>query len=240
MKQIQIIFFFLLVVTSGKAQETAKDWLLKMNKAYTEARSVSMDINILYYQLQAAPKPASNFAGTVKMAGANYYASLMGQTVVGNKNCVLVIDEEQKTVNYMKPFLAGDKKAPANVYNPSAQIDSLVRSSALTLINTTGINRRIRLQLRDHAMYEKMEVVINAADGHVEEMTYWYKKTEEAPQAAKVIVTYSQVKLNTNIPESVFSEKKYIQKKNGIWTGIGSCSGYIVNDQTKLKLPDND
>jgi outer membrane lipoprotein-sorting protein len=215
------------------AQENAKSWLEKMNDKYKNAKSISFTFQANYYSSAIQQSPSTSMKGNVKFSGTNYYSDAMGEIVIVNKKYMLLIDKTQKTIT----CLPGSEKDSPKKDAAAGQPDSTwLDASKMKLLTTSGTSRKIEISGND-PIYEKTEITINAITFEMEQVIFYYKKQEDGA-SPRLIVNYTNVKFD-NVPgEADFSEKKYIQKKNGKLSATTAYSAYKIIDLTSGKLPE--
>lgn len=224
MKHLSIILFlfYSLAVT---AQEDGKAWLERMNRTYANASSVQMSFVVDYYGSTKQTTPTTSAKGQVRYSGSNYYSDAMGQIVIVNKKYMLLIDKAQHTIT----CLPGTGKQKADKSTTTGQPDSAwLSANKILLLNTDGPFRRLEISGND-PVYEKTEITINAQTYALEQVVFFYQKQEDGSKP-KLVVRYTDVRLNSGLTEADFSEKQYIQKKNGTLIAAPAWSNYKIID----------
>lgn len=208
------------------SQDDGKTWLDRMNKTYGTATSLSMNFSVDYYPTNLHTAPASTMKGEIRYSGTNYYSDAMGQIVVINKKYMLIIDKTQHTITCLPG--SGNQK-PNNQQVVAGQPDSSwAAATKIKLLNTDGDSRRVEISGND-PFYEKTEITINATTYQLEQVVFYYRKQEDG-SSPKLLVRYSNVKINAGLTDAEFSEKKYIQKKNGELVASPAWSSYKIID----------
>jgi hypothetical protein len=225
-------YLFLLftgVSTIISAQETGKQWLDRMNDLYKSATSISMSFQADYYALSAQASPSTTMKGEVRYNGAGYYSDAMGQIVITNKNYTLLIDKKQKTITCLP---GAHKTNEATTGQPDT---TWADASKIKLLDNSGPSRRIEISGND-PFYEKTEITINANTHELEQVIFYYKKQDDGT-TPKLVVKYANVRFNAGVSTADFSEKKYIQKKNGKLTVTPAFSAYKIIDLMEGPIP---
>jgi hypothetical protein len=209
-----------------------KELIRKMNDVYANSKSVSMSFEVNYFELSSQLDPTTRAKGEVKYSGRNYYSDAMGQVVLVNKNYSLIIDKAQHTITCLPGSEQSkkEKQAQANAQPGGAPDSSWAAATKVKLLDQQGDSRRVEI-IGNDGIYEKTILKINAKTYALEEVVYYYKKLENG-SSPKLVVTYSSIKFNAVINEADFSEKKYIQKKNGKLIASPAWSNYEVIDLT--------
>jgi outer membrane lipoprotein-sorting protein len=224
MKKIMCICLWLLPV-AGIAQE-GRELLKKVNAAYSNAAGVSMAFDVEYYATQNQSQPTMKSSGEVRYDKKHYYSRMMGQTVVVNQRYSLVVSESQHTI----AVYPGSKENLKQQQDFASLPDtSLSASSVITVIAQTGTTRRIKIVEKD-GLYSSTELLVNTTTMALEEVVFYYRKLENGT-TPKVVVKYSGVRFGAT-DESLYSEKQFVQKKNGQLTAAPAWSGYQIIDLT--------
>lgn len=219
----------LLVISTALQAQDARDWLLRMNRAFAGSKTCDMSFSMQYYASKRDQRPQLSASGKVAFGQGFYFSSFMGKTVLSNKRCSVVIDDNEKQIVYL-PSMEQPKEKPKT---PSLEflLDSaLLKTADARMISTTAAFARVRIFPKE-GIYESIEVQINALTFAMEELIYIYKPLEEGSPAVKAVIRYDSVRFNTSFDEARFSEKAYLVKHNGKWKGVGSRASYLVIDE---------
>jgi outer membrane lipoprotein-sorting protein len=209
------------------AQETALGWLKKMNNTYATATSIQLEFEAFYYNSHTRVNPVNTMKGKVKSSGDDYYSDAMGQEIIVNKKSMLIIDKTEKTITCLPG--SGKKKKQSGM--TTTEPDSAwLAATSITLLNTAGGTRTVVIK-EQNSMYEKTEIVINAVTCALERVTYYYNTIESGTKPC-FVVQYRNVVFNAAIPDSTFSEKKYIQRKGGTISPAAAWADYTIIDLT--------
>lgn len=222
---------FCAVITDAQ-QSSGRDDLLRMNENYSKAKSYSMTISVKVYESKVTSAEPTLYGGKVKKSADGYFASMKGITIIVNTNCSMMIDDNQKQIVYGSSN-GKNKKQEAQGKNLTYLPDSSLYGKNQIELQTSANGRKTYLVKTPGSSYfEKMLITINVLSNTLDEIVYYYKANEEI-SGSKVVVTYTDVKINSDIPPSAFSEKRYITKHGEQLNGIGKYSGYKLVDSTK-------
>lgn len=221
-----ILIFILSATLTLPAQETGQAWLKKMNDKYANATSIQLEFEASYYATHALNSPMNTMKGKVMYTGDNYYSDAMGQEIIISKKSMLIVNKEQKTITCLpgRDAKKKDEKATAT----AAPDSSWLAANEITLVNTTGATRTVVVKEKN-SIYEKTEITINAVTLAMEKVVYYYNAIETGSKPSFVVV-YKNVKFDEEIPDSQFSEKKYIKRKGGEILPAGAYSKYSIID----------
>lgn len=223
----------LLLLPSLALAQLEKELLLKMNETYFEAKSFSMNATVNVYEKRLGPNPSASYSGSMYKSGGMYYSELMGKITLVNSSCALIVDEEQKLMVYGKPWKMSNVSSKANI---PAMLDSVLFANA-TLKMKAKDGRRSIIEIRPkNSEYEKIEVTIGTAENTLQEVVYFFPANEDIPYQ-KITITYTDTKINSKIPSSVFSEGRFITKKSNKIQPAGKWASFRLVDQTDFKYP---
>lgn len=226
MNMLRIVYMLaLLIPVSGAAQE-GRALIRKVNEVYNDAPGVSMSFVMDYYASNTQKTPTVSTKGEVKYDKKHYYSKAMGQTVLVNSRYSLVVSEAQKSIS----LFPGNKESLKKQNELTALPDSGLPASAMvTVIAQTATSKRIKI-VEQGGLYSSTELLVNLTTYALEEVVFIYRKLENGT-VPKVIVRYNQVSFSP-LNDELFSEKKFIQKKNGQLTAAAAWSGYQIIDLT--------
>lgn len=235
MRKLFICLMSLLTIFSSTAQDWKKD-LLAMNKAYLDASSFSMNVQVQSYNLVSDITPQLNYKGKVASSKNNYYTSIMGKTSLYTQQCALLVDSKQKIILYQKN---DGSRIPQGGFS-IAQLDSafilMGKNMSVKYLVNTASEKRLQLSYKDN-MLSKVELSINPETNTITQLVYYYNTKHPAAgnSAEKVVVSYTGVELNKNIDNSLFSEKKYVTvKKNKVVPAQAYASYKLINPEESL------
>lgn len=221
-----LLIFLLSFSFALTAQETGQAWLKKMNDKYATATSIQLEFEASYYSTHKLSSPMTTMKGKVMYTGENYYSDAMGREIIINKKSTLIVDKEQKTITCLPGRDA--KKKDEKTTTAAAPDSAWLAATEITLLNTSGATRTVVVKEKN-SIYEKTEITINAVTLVMEKVVYYYNAIETGSKPSFVVV-YRNVKFDENIPDSQFSEKKYIQRKGGEIIPAGAYSKYSIID----------
>lgn len=218
------------------AQQEARAELIAMNKLYTGAQAFSMKVNVSVYKTNGSTHPSAVYSGEVKKKGTNYYSQMMSQKTIANENCMLVVDEERKSIAYSKPYKAGEPMDEAQL---GIMFDSLLFSKGtVRLLAESAKRKQIEIMPGNDLKYERILISINPVTRALEEVTYFYKTGSEG-FFGRVTIKYTDVNLNScGVDNAFFSEKNYISKVKGKVKGTGKYATYEINDHSNFNYKD--
>lgn len=230
----QFATFLLLLLVAVLHGQSAKQYLLKMNEVYSNARTLSMNVEVQYFMGTNDVTPFQRMKGDMAKSGASYYSSLMGKTTIVHKGLTLYVDEGQRLILYGKNEM--DKKSPL----PAEIPDSTVYGSdaTYTLGKGTATSVRVIITPKDKRIYRSIEMLINKQTYVMEEVVYRYTIEEDPAGSVQTVkLMYSAVMINQPVAESKFSTSKYVTRSKGKLVGTGAYAAYEVIEQPVIKTP---
>ncbi len=225
----KIMCLLLLLSSPLVHSQDEKKLIEKMNKAYMENSSFSMDVAVRLFATDGDIPSDMVHRGRVSKGKNEYYSSMMGQTTVCNSRCYLVIDEENRRILYSSANASKAFTKP--LADPSAVTDSLLKDSRLRTLSLEAGRRTIEIIPASSAMYDKIELTVNTANYALEKVVYLYKKAEDLPYK-RVEMLYSNVSFAPKEDKTLYSEATYVSKQRGKLRGIGKWASYQVTDMS--------
>jgi hypothetical protein len=204
----------------------------KITQAYIDAKEFSADVNVEGYRKKQDLSGIVIGKGLIRKSKENYYSRFKDDEMIVNKKCMLIVDHEQRNVKYFNS--ADMHKMPTSFEMP--KMDSLIKQ------NDSVVYKGITDGL-EHYVFYKAKATITRTDVYVSQTTHFIKnivyyyttsKTEGNYGMYKVVITYENIKLH-NVDNSFFSEKKYVDYKNGkpmLQTAYGNYK-LIIADKYK-------
>lgn len=206
-----IIYCFGLFQTMLHAQNLKEDMFKVAEKYQAYSFKMNIEMKINHWK---SDEPSKVEKGIVKKQGDNYFSDFGDQTTIKNKRYSLMLLKQEKYIQYI------DLTQLAKNDSSGYQHDYLEILKA----DTTNYNRNAKLISADD---KGKEYEVKVADGPIKKMrlkisnnyvlqqiTYFYEKTEESP-VKEVIITYNNVVFNPTFVSDEFSEKKYFRIVNG-------------------------
>ena len=226
---------FLLLIFFSVSAQTPVEMIISMNKAYTNANSFSMAVDMKFFMGTNDVTPVSSYSGEACKSGDSYYSSIMGKTTIVNKNCTVYIDDGEKLIVYSKNDNVKKPNDPVGI--PDTSVFGSMASYSFG--EGTDQSTRIIVIPKDQSYYKKIELLINKKSFALEEIIYDYKVEEDAASSVqKIKVKYTAVNFNQAIAENKFSESRFVVRQKGKYIGAGKYAAYKIVEQDNT-LPPN-
>jgi hypothetical protein len=207
-KRTGVYFLVLLVLCTQQfyGQSKAAAELKKVSQAYLTMENLSMDVVVKSYKSKEDKTGTLMGEGSIKKSGKNYYSKFLKTEMLINSKATLVIDNDQKSIVYFEPdnmVIKNNEQIP--------DVDSIL--AATDSVFYKGVEGAFK-----HFCFYDYQNPIKQTDLYVDKtssllkrIVYFYKENtkEENYDAYKVVIEYENIQ-QEKIPESFFSEKKYI------------------------------
>lgn len=190
-----------------------------------------MDLTIEIFEKSTNKEPIMKYSGKMAKSNANYYSELMGKVTLINSNVNLVIDNNQKLILF-KRVNKDNNTINKNSNSVPYSIDStlLANSSGKYLVNNEKV--KIIQVVNKNSAYSKIEISIDPITYTMKQIIFYFKKYAGNETATeKVVINYKNIKMDVDIPNSSFSEQKFIHfSKKGVFV-TNEYKGYKLIDQ---------
>lgn len=223
--------FLILFSIAGISQDWVTDFK-KMNQKYTDANSFSMSISVKIFEKLTSIEPMMSYSGKMAVSGNNYYSEMIGKITIVNENYSLLVDNSQKLIMYKNTLKNKKTEVKADKIPMSIDTAMYKNATAKYLINT-ATEKKIQL-LFNSGQYSKIEVSINAVNNSLTQIIYFStSKSANEVSAEKIVVDYTEVKMNNEISPSLFSEKKIFKKNGDKLELVDAYKNYRLIDENK-------
>ncbi|MCW3071739.1 MAG: hypothetical protein JWO44_1629 [Bacteroidetes bacterium] len=225
----------LLLMSAAMLSQNWKKDLLEMNKAYMNAKSFSMKVDVNSYAGLNDKKAFFRSAGEVVSSGSNYYTSMMGRITILNERCMLVVDHGQKMIVYKKNNPAS---APRNGFTIASLDSSMVmmeKNVKVKYLQDNAKEKRIELTYKSGEI-ARMEIVLDPVTCLMREVVFYYNTSKDYGNSlAKVVVTYTDTELDREVPDSFFSENNFLVSRKNEMLPLKKYEKYEVVNQSHSK-----
>jgi outer membrane lipoprotein-sorting protein len=221
----------LLIAISSHAQDKHQA-LLEVSKAYAETQALSMDVEVTVYKDRWDKKGTLIGKGVMRKSKDNYYSRFMGDEMISNSSCTVIIDHSDKSIAYFKGSLTS-RKPEYDIPEISAVLsrnDSVVYKG---MVN--GLNHYTLYYAKGIAV--QTDIYVDNKTKFIRKMEYIYRKStpENNYDAYKVVIEYKNISKNVS-DAKIFSEKKYITYKKGQPRLLPAYSSYELTVAEKEQL----
>jgi hypothetical protein len=228
--RIVLTLAFAMATVTGLWAQDEKTTMRAMYTMYAGLNSLQMNVSMQLYTKAADVKPMQESTGKVCKEGINYYSEMMGRKTVINKNACVLVDNINKVIVYSEPDVKtrNEKNKMHEVLPDSV----LFGQGVLRTISNANGEHCIEIKYANDPQYDRIEMTINTTDHTLRKIVYFLKPyLGKAPVFEKMVVTYSAIQLNTDIPGSIFSIDGIITVSRNQAVAQGQYGGYQVIDQ---------
>ena len=205
-------------------QDFAVD-MKKMNQAYG-ANELTIDFEVyLIADEKNTSKKESLGLGKIRKKSDLYFSSFDGQHIYHNEDGVVLIDDKEKSVDYIKR----SSKRPESKELTNDQINAMIAmSDTVYFVQTKNGVKHYRI-FNESADIRIVDLYMNAKTFFIDKLVYTYKEStkEESFDAHQMEVIYTRNRTKCELKPSYFSTKsilakgangKYYYKKNPKYT----------------------
>ena len=234
MKRIGIIIGCALLAISVSGQKTsyATDFK-RISEAYSDAKNFSADVVVFSYKDKDQEKGDLLGKGMIRKADKNYYSKFMGEEMITNNHCAVIVDSNYKEVTIFQD----NKKVMPGQFSLS-QMDSMLKKqdSVSYLGSQNGLKHYVLYN--KHSVIMKIDMYVGEKDHFIKRLVYYYAASgkDESYDMYKMDIYYNNIKLD-KVSDSYFSEKKYIEYKGSTPQLTATYRKYKLIIADKYKAP---
>lgn len=195
----------LMLSSVSTCAQSIQEELKQLNELYASG-SHSYDFVYSFY----SDKPGGQdmqLSGSIRKRGNNYNYTLGQSHMISNDAYILVADKENKV-------LLLDTVSAMEEMNTMLPIDSLFQYyTGMTREEKEGV---IRYEMEIAWMGEtKVAMTIEAASKALKKAELWITPNSQEQPSGKMVIQFSNVRLNTNLSPKDFQLDDYLKKVNG-------------------------
>jgi hypothetical protein len=216
-----VILFF--QVKKGSAQ-TAAEELKKISDKFISFKSFQTDFEYLLYSDASMKKQTDRQRGSYYKQGNSSYTKALNTETVINENYEITVNHDERIILTAKA--SEMSKRPIDIL-PINELNTInEKSGKLTLKKiTTGISE---VTLRyDAGRMEQMKIVYSTTTHEVKEIHIEFRDPEYlSAEKPYLVIRYNTTKYNHTISPQVFSEKRFVEIRQGVVKPIPALSKY--------------
>jgi hypothetical protein len=219
----------------GIAQNVKQD-LMKINEVYSTITNLSMEINYSVFSSAQSNVALETHTGIFKQHDGMFYSRLKEVESLHNKNCSVVIDNEDKMI-----VVANPTKSDVSKITLIDMDKSLKTCSSVETIVSKGNQAGYKFVYKQNVVseYDAIELYFNKKTFLIEKMVMYYRQKqnlkENEPDAIKEKPRLEIVFFNTNLKTvtdvSFFSEARFVEKRKGKYFPVNAYNQYQLIDQ---------
>lgn len=219
MKRILFVAFLFICINSF----SQKGWgdIKKLKNTYLNAKSFSCKLSVLV-EFADKNQKSKSYNGIVCKSGINYYSEIMGISNLINKKFQIVTNKQFKYIQLSKNTSQTPEKQNLDL---ETFLDSITQKNCISnLVAKTSSDITYTITSRAKSQISKMIITIGLPEYSLKKVVYYYN--EGVTDLKKVTIEYSQIIFNKSIPESYFSENKFVKISGGKVTPSSVYHGY--------------
>jgi hypothetical protein len=227
------------MTSSAGIAQNAKADILRINEAYSKFIDMSMNITYNVFLNYSTALPYETEVGFFKQHRNQRYNKLKEIESLQNKDYLVVVDNDQRRIVVGNPVKFDPSKI--TLLNLDSALSTC--SSVSYLDDKPGLGGySMRFKPNTISAFDKIELYFDKKTYIVEKLFFYYrqemklsKETDAISEKPRLEITFSKFDFKTVNDESVFSESKFIEKKNGKYVAANTYKDYQVIDQKFLK-----
>jgi hypothetical protein len=229
-----VLLFFMLLSSLIVSAQNVKEEIKKINAAFENTSSISMDISYAAFSNYYSTKPLETTRGSFKKNGNNYWSKMEEVEMCQNEKCMIYADNEEKQIIISNP--PGKPKGKELYMN----LDTLMKYEFKSQIKTFGSFNRITFEYNDQdglREYSKMDIYYDTKTYFINKCVLFYAEEMSTDQEEKGPMDKPRLEISyTNISfsetdKSIFSESNYFLQSGNKISGKGIYKNFEIIDQ---------
>ncbi|MBO9702033.1 MAG: hypothetical protein J7604_17630 [Sporocytophaga sp.] len=212
MKRYYLFFLIVITIALNVRAQSAKEDLDRVNKTYQALSSYTAILEYAAYQSYTSKESVQIEKGEVKMKGSSFYHKIGSIEVIRNKEYVLTVDHDEKSITKLDavkesngmPFMNVDLEKVLKLCTSSKYYEPAKGSAGYSLVFPS-------------TEYSSVKIEFNKKTNMIEKMILFYLspsdlsgKGEEMAEKPRMEISFKNIVLNKDIPSSVFTYEKFI------------------------------
>jgi len=217
----RLSLLLLLLVQYATFAQTAQEVLTASGNAFRDNEYLSMEVAVYNY---ATSTSAGVLVGRGSMSKSNdgYYSKFMNDELISNKHCTVILNHDAKSM----VCFTGEKQKRRN-RQVGTSPDSMARpgDSLVYMGEENGMKRVIIYHKNSYFL--RTELFLSAATSLPSRIVYYHvpENDEFTTDAWKTEILYEKISFEKPTGD-LFSEEKYVEKKNGTWVATPAFKNY--------------
>lgn len=200
--------------------QTAREILTKSGNAFRDNEYLSMEVS-MYNYASASSSGTLVGRGVMHKDGNSYYSKFMNDEMISNKHCTVILNHDSKRIYCFEG--EKQKKSRPGIGSP----DSLaLEGDSLVLEGVEHGCYKVVIYHRN-SFYLRTEMLISMETSLPSRIVYFHAPANEdfSTDAYKTELLYEKISFEKPDGE-LFSEEKYLEKKNGMWITTPAYKNY--------------
>lgn len=218
------------------SKEDMKLVLSKMNEAYSTSKSYSMTVHHSSYAGHSSDVSIEEYTGSFLKSGDNYYSNLLDVETIQNKSAKVSVSNNQKVV-IISNCIEFSKAVVDKEY-----LDHVLDQASKIEVSNAGNTRTYKFYMKNNGEFESYLITLNdkyfmtkLVMNYRQERSWKNKSGKEISGKPKLVVSYSNIKINTVVDASKFNFNKYIIESGESYQLTPKYASYTLNDN-RIKL----
>lgn len=211
--KIHIIYFLVLYSSWGYSQKKlVADEFKKTSQAYLALSNFSADVKVFSFTTSAQSSGTLMGIGLLRKSKENYYSKFLDDEMVSNNTCTVIVNHYDKTINYFK----NNKDAKKILLMDLPSMDSLIKKTDSAVYRGIVNDDEHFILYTKRADITKTELYISRKYHFLKKVVYYYAPNSKyaSYDMYKIELIYENISI-ANIDHKFFSERKYIDYRNG-------------------------
>ena len=194
-----------------------------LRNTYSVAKSFSCNLSVVV-EFFDKNEEAKTYSGEIYKSGDSYFSSIMGISNLINKKYQITVNTP---MNYIEFGSIAKYKPKKQQMDLEVVLDSISKKSCIiNLINKTSTEHIYNVTTKNIGLISKFVLTIGMPVYAIKKVVYYYN--EGYSEVKKVTIEYKNIVFNKSIPDSYFSEYKYVRITDGKVTPSVAYKGYKI------------
>jgi len=217
----KILFIILTCIACDVFAQSAQEVLSACTNAFRDNKYLSMEVAVYNYANSTSSGELLGRA-IMRKSDNNYYSKFLNDEMISNKNCTVILNHESKT---MRCFVGQNQKHNQVAATP----DSVLLPGDSLVYNGIENNERHVTIYHKNSYYLRTEMYFSVATSLPSRIIYYHAPANEefTTDAYKTELLYEKISFEKT-DEDIFSEKKYVERKNGKWIAAPEFKNYVL------------
>lgn len=217
----KLISMAILLLTGASVfAQTAQEVLTNSGNAFRDNEYLSMEV-AMYNYASSSSSGALVGRGAMHRDGSSYYSKFMNDEMISNKHCTVILNHDSK-----KMYCFTGEKQKKN--KPGiAPPDSLATAGDSLVLEGVENGCHKVVIYHKNSFYLRTEMLISMQTFLPSKITYFHAPSNEefTTDVYKTEILYEKISFEKPKGD-LFSEEKYVEKKNGTWIATTEYKNY--------------
>lgn len=215
-------FILLMLAVSGCiSAQTAQQVLTDAGNAFRDNKYLSMEVAVYNYENSTSTGVLLGI-GIMRKSPEGYYSKFMEDEMISNKHCTVILNHGARSMM----CFSGEKQKRKN-NNVMVAPDSMVNpNDSLVYMGIVNAEKHVVIYHKN-SYFLRTEMFLSVATSLPSRIVYYHAPANDdfTTDAYKTELLYQKISFEEP-EESLFSEEKYVEKKNGTWISTPAYKNY--------------